>query len=105
MDNKIPTIDFNSCTFKDKFTLGNCTIGSFLVKKCLFEDKFEFKSNKVAKCEIVDTNFHALVNFYETKFGEFTIHKSIFEDFVIFEKATFVQVPKTRLLDLSMLHS
>ncbi len=77
------------CEVKDKFILNHSNIDLFVLEDSIFESKFEFKSNAVKVFQIFNTNFSKVVDTYETKFTKFNIEKSIFEDFVGFEKCLF----------------
>lgn len=78
-----------NCEIEDKFVLNNCDLEYFYSEDSLFKSKFEFKSNVLKAFEISNTNFSKVVDTYKTKFTQFEIRKSIFEDFVGFEKCEF----------------
>jgi len=88
-DYAIPEINIENCTFRGKFILNNCVITEFNIHKSTFEQKFEFKNNKVESFLIDDSNFTKLVDCFKTEFKKFKIYKSIFDDFVGFEKCVF----------------
>ncbi|MBK6957323.1 MAG: hypothetical protein IPH22_02040 [Nitrosomonas sp.] len=79
------------CNFEEKFFLNNCNIKNFVIKDSKFVSKFEFKNNTVMQdFEINNTNYSKLADMYETNFlSKFKIKKSIFNDFVAFEKCKF----------------
>ncbi|CAH1385426.1 hypothetical protein [Candidatus Nitrotoga sp. M5] len=89
MDLHLESIRLLDCEVKDKFILNHCKIGLFKLEDSLIESKFEFKSNVVKIFQIFNTNFSKVVDTYETKFTKFNLEKSIFEDFVGFEKCLF----------------
>jgi len=89
MDLNIKSFHLIDCTLKDKFILNRCNIESFVLEDSVFESKFEFKHNIVSEFNIFNTNYFKVVDMFETQFGKFTIKKSIFEDFVGFERCTF----------------
>ena len=60
-----------------------------MLEDTVFASKFEFKNNKVKKFRIYNSNFLKLIDMYETTYTSFSIEKSIFEDFVGFEKCVF----------------
>lgn len=89
IDLNIESLHLMDCILKDKFILNRCNIQSFFMEDTVFESKFEFKQNIVADFEIFNTNYFKVVDTFETKFGKFNIKKSIFDDFVGFEKCSF----------------
>lgn len=88
-DSSINSFRLIECTLKDKFILNRCDIQSFMLKDSILEEKFEFKQNNVLEFDIFNTNFFKVVDTFETQFVKFNIKKSIFEDFVGFEKCSF----------------
>ena len=89
IDLNIKSLHLIDCILKDKFILNRCNIKSFFMEDSVFESKFEFKQNTVSDFEIFNTNYFKVVDAFETKFGKFNIKKSIFEDFVGFERCSF----------------
>jgi len=89
IDLNIESLHLMDCILKDKFILNRCNIQSFLMEDTVFESKFEFKQNIVEDFEIFNSNYFKVVDTFETKFGNFNIKKSIFDDFVGFEKCSF----------------
>jgi len=89
MDSSIKSFHLMNCILKDKFILNRCNIKSFILEDSVFESKFEFKKNIVSEFGIFNTNFFKVVDTFETQFGKFNIKKSIFEDFVGFERCSF----------------
>jgi hypothetical protein len=82
-------IEIINCTLIDNTILNNYEIEEFNCIGSEFNEKFEFKQNKAQSFLIDETNFHKLVDCYETTFEKCRIHKSIFDDFVGFEDCTF----------------
>ncbi len=89
IDLNIESFHLIDCILKDKFILNRCAIKLFSMEDTIFESKFEFKQNMVSNFEIFNTNYLKVVDTFETKFGKFNIKKSIFDDFVGFEKCSF----------------
>ena len=89
IDLNIESFHLIDCILKDKFILNRCNIKSFFMEDTVFESKFEFKQNVVSDFAVFNTNYFKVVDTFETKFGKFNIKKSIFEDFVGFEKCSF----------------
>lgn len=90
MNLKIHELKLINCNLREKFILNNCDISSFVSEDTVFNSKFEFKNNKkVENFEVFNTNYFKLVDTYGSKFKIFKITKSIFEDFVAFEKCEF----------------
>jgi hypothetical protein len=85
----IKYIKFECCIFEKKFELMNCKIDILELNKNTFKNKIECKYNIIQKFTIDDSNFEKLVDFYRTEFIEFKIYKSIFKDFVGFERCEF----------------
>jgi len=88
-ENEIRYLSISDCIVKDKFILNNYKIEYMSLTDSVFEKKFEFKYNKDVQCTIANTNFEGLVDCYETSFKKFIAQKSIFNDFVGFEKCIF----------------
>ncbi|MCP5061603.1 MAG: hypothetical protein GY936_03960 [Ignavibacteriae bacterium] len=89
IDLNIESLHLIDCILKEKFILNRCNINSFFMEDTIFESKFEFKKNIVSDFKIFNTNYFKVVDTFETKFGKFNIKKSIFDDFVGFEKCSF----------------
>ena len=64
----IESLEFSSTIFNKKFALTNCECNKLLIK---------------------NTNFKGLADFYSSQFAQFQLRKSIFSDFVGFEKCQF----------------
>lgn len=86
---EIKQFQLTDCIFQEKYILNDCKIDEFFAEKCIFNSKFEFKSNYLQDFIINDSNFYKLVDTFETKYEKFSIRKSIFSDFVGFEKCQF----------------
>lgn len=88
---KINELVINRCGFGEdaKLTLNNCHINKVVIEDTKFNSKFEFKENEVEKFEITNSNFYGIVDAYKTRFKEFKVYKSIFDDFTGFERCEF----------------
>lgn len=75
--------------FEKRFVLNDYTIESVYFENSVFDEKFEFKYNRVNAFEIDDCNFKKIADFFETTFEKFKIHKSIFDNFTGFELCKF----------------
>lgn len=79
-----------NCTFNKKLTLDNIqNIEALEFTSTVFNKKFALIA---CSCEVVmikNTNFNDLADFYMSKFGGFSLQKSIFKDFTGFEKCHF----------------
>lgn len=82
-------LKIKNCTFSAKFLFNHTKLDEVIIKNSVFEEKFEFKNNSVDKFEIDNSNFKKLFDAYKTKFIEFSSFKSIYDDFVGFEKCQF----------------
>jgi len=83
------------CVVEDKFIFNRYTLNTFGLRNTVFKNKFEFKENVNGKMEISNSNFEGLADFYNTIFRDFIIQKSIFNDFVGFEKCHFYSLIDT----------
>ncbi|WP_198305528.1 hypothetical protein [Arcobacter vandammei] len=86
---KIEEVRLENCVFNSKVILNRFKIDKFTIKNTIFKNKFEFKENYIKMLEIDNSNFKKLTDFYSSKFEEFRVFKSIFDDFVGFEKCEF----------------
>lgn len=75
--------------FEKRFVLNDYTIESVYFENSVFDEKFEFKYNRVNAFEIDDCNFKKTADFFETTFEKFKVHKSIFDNFTGFELCKF----------------
>ena len=87
--NNLKSLDLNNCTFKAPFILSDYVIDIVNFTDTSFESKFEFKNNIIKTCNVYNSNFLALTDFYETTFEKLKVEKSIFENFVGFEHCIF----------------
>ena len=89
VDLKCSKLKIENCRFSAKFLFNNTKFDEVIIKDSIFEEKFEFKENFVDKFEIINSNFKKLFDAYKTKFINFRSFKSIYDDFVGFEKCQF----------------
>lgn len=82
-------LKIENCTFSAKFLFNHTKLDEVIIKNSVFKEKFEFKKNSVDKFEIDNSNFKKLFDAYKTKFIKFSSFKSIYDDFVGFEKCQF----------------
>lgn len=82
-------LKIENCTFSAKFLFNHTKLDEVIIKDSVFEEKFAFKKNSVDKFEIDNSNFKKLFDAYKTKFINFRSFKSIYDDFVGFEKCQF----------------
>ncbi|KPW03540.1 hypothetical protein [Pseudoalteromonas sp. P1-11] len=82
-------LELIDCIVEEKFSLNNTVLSKVLILDTEINEKFEFKENIVSEFEINNSNFKGLFDAYRTKFVEFSIFKSIFDDFVGFERCEF----------------
>jgi len=85
----IGSFRLTGCELHEKFILNCYHIGQFSLEDTVFTSKFEFKHNKVEDFRIYNTNYLKLVDMFGTEYKKFNIVKSIFEDFVGFERCVF----------------
>lgn len=86
---KINKFYINNCTFEKRFKLNGYYIEEFNCTNSLFQNKFEFKNNNVTKFNIYNSNFEKIADMFASKFIQFKISKSIFNDFTGFENCIF----------------
>lgn len=86
---EINEISLENCIFNSRIIMNRFKIDDFSTKNTIFENKFEFKENSIGKHIIENTNFKKLMDCYSSEFEEFSITKSIFDDFVGFENCKF----------------
>lgn len=78
-----------NCEIEEKFVLNNLRAKHLLIKKSEFKGKFELKDGLIDEMKLIDTNFNGLFDSYSTAYGNFYCFKSIFSDFVGFERCKF----------------
>lgn len=85
----INNILISQCVFEEKFILNKLNANLMSVKDSEFKSKVEFKEGCIQQAKISNTNFEKLFDAFGTKYKSFTCFKSIFSDFVGFEKCKF----------------
>jgi len=86
----VRSLRLENCHIHTKFLLDNVSdIERIDILSSEFSEKFAMIACKVNQLKIVNTNFHGLVDFYQTRFESFQIQKSIFKDFSGFEDCVF----------------
>ena len=90
----IKLLDISGCEFinQARFILNKCNVGIFKLANTSVKSKFEFKEGAINEFIVDNTNFDELLDAYKTKFIKFRIYKSIFSDFVGFERCQFGEV-------------
>ncbi|MBL4682455.1 MAG: hypothetical protein JKY88_17270 [Pseudomonadales bacterium] len=78
-----------NCKFTGRFLLNKSNINRLLIKNSEFYEKFELKENVIEDIELINVNYKKLFDAYDTKFKQFKISRSIFDDFTGFEKCEF----------------
>lgn len=89
---EIKKMELDACIINNKFILNKCKIGKFRLKDTLFNSKFEFKENSVEIFNIYNCNFENVADYFKSKFKKFGVIRSIYRDFVGFEKCIFGNV-------------
>ncbi|WP_122892831.1 hypothetical protein [Arcobacter peruensis] len=82
-------LKLQNCNIEGRFILNNYYIKTVVIESSIFKDKFEFKKNKIDIFQIDNTNFKHIADFYDTDFVQFSIKKSIFDNFTSFEECKF----------------
>ncbi len=77
------------CDFHSKLLLNKFEIGEFICEDTVFHSKFELKQAVFHKFDFVNSNVKEVFDAFETKFGKFFVKKSIFSNFVGFERSEF----------------
>lgn len=86
----LKSIKTKNCTFDAKLTLANIKgVDSIEFSSTVFNKKCALINCQISKATIKNTNFNQLVDFYSSEFDQLYLQKSIFEDFVGFEKCQF----------------
>ncbi len=86
---KIGFLKIHHCEIEERFILNNHCIESVYIKSSCFNGKFEFKENCIKSLELDDSNFKKLAEFYKSKIQTFSMYKSIFDNYVGFERVLF----------------
>lgn len=86
---KINKLRIENCKIDEKFVLNNLNADYLLIKNSEFKAKLELKEGLIDEVEFINTNFNGLFDSYSTEYGRFYCFKSIFSDFVGFEKCKF----------------
>lgn len=86
---ELNNFDISRCTVQDKFILNKLKAKSLKIEDTEFLSKLELKHGDIDKVEIINSNFKGLFDAYCTQFDQFSASKSIFSDFVGFEKCKF----------------
>ena len=88
-DCSINSLEIRQCEFEDKFILNKLKAKSLKIEDTEFLSKLELKHGDIDKVKIINSNFKGLFDAYCTQFDQFSASKSIFSDFVGFEKCEF----------------
>lgn len=85
-DRNMRDLTINQCELMGRVSLNGMDFRSVVFARNRFLGKLEFKTNKARYLEIVDSNFDGLVDMFESDIGSLKIEKSIFSEFVGFER-------------------
>lgn len=86
----LKALKIKKCTFNAKLSLSYIkTIESLEFSSTIFNKKFALTNCECNALLIKNTNFKGLADFYSSQFAQFQLRKSIFSDFVGFEKCQF----------------
>lgn len=89
-DAVLKALKIKKSTFNVKLSLSYIkTIESLELSSTIFNKKFALTNCECNKPLIKNTNFKGLAEFYSSQFTQFQLRKSIFSDFVGFEKCQF----------------
>lgn len=86
---KIHKLQIENCVIDGKFVLNKLNTDYLLIKDSEFKVKLELKDGLIDEVELINSNFNGLFDSYSTEYGRFYCYKSIFSDFVGFEKCKF----------------
>ena len=86
---KIHKLRIENCEIDEKFVLNKLNAEYILIENSEFKAKLELKEGLIDEIELINTNFNGLFDSYSTEYGRFYCFKSIFSDFVGFEKCKF----------------
>ncbi|KPV89988.1 hypothetical protein AN395_03659 [Pseudoalteromonas sp. P1-30] len=94
---KICNLHIENCEFKERLLLNKSEIEVLKIQNMEFEGKVELKECDTKYTLISNVNFKSLFDAYKTKFNQFKMNRSIFDDFSGFEKCEFGCVGSTSL--------
>lgn len=86
---KINSLRIENCEIEEKFVLNKLMASYLLIEDSEFKAKVELKEGRIDEVELINTNFKGLFDSYSTEYGSFYCYKSIYSDFVGFEKCKF----------------
>lgn len=86
---EIVELNISSSTFSGRFLLTDYKIQRLKILDCHFKMKVDAKRLEVDECVIDDSNFSAVVDFFQSHFKTFKLHKCVFSGFVGFEGCHF----------------
>lgn len=86
---KIHKLRIENCAIEKKFILNKLDAEYILIENSEFKAKLELKEGLIDEIELINTNFNGLFDSYSTEYGRFYCFKSIFNNFVGFEKCKF----------------
>lgn len=86
---EIKSLEVVNSRFSNKFIINNLKSDSVRFEDVEFNGKFEFKNSQVEQVNISNTNFSKVSDFFKSRFTIFKVYKSIFNQFVGFEKCEF----------------
>ena len=94
---KISNLHIENCEFKGRLLLNQSKIEVLKIQNMEFEGKVELKECDIKYTLISNVNFKSLFDAYKTKFNQFKMNRSIFDDFSGFEKCEFGCIDNTSL--------
>ncbi|MDN3392861.1 hypothetical protein [Pseudoalteromonas sp. APC 3691] len=86
---KISELNIENCEFEEGLSLNKSEVDTLKIQNMVFEGKVELKECVIRYTLISNVNFKSLFDAYKTKFNQFEINQSIFDDFSGFEKCEF----------------
>lgn len=86
---KISELKIENCEFEEGLSLNKSEVDTLIIQNMVFEGKVDIKECVIRYALISNVNFKSLFDAYKTKFNQFEIKQSIFDDFSGFEKCEF----------------
>ncbi len=83
------TVELWNAELSENTYFNNFLIDRFDCKQCTFSRKFELKDSEAKSFDIHNSLFEIIVDFYKSKFGNFSLYKCVFNRFVGFEDCEF----------------
>lgn len=85
----INSLEIVNTIFVEKLKLNKLYSDNLIIEDCHFESKLEIKNSEITNFQFLNSNVAKIFTAKNSKFKQFKMEESIFEDFAGFEKAVF----------------